>query len=170
MCEPWSTFTNAAYIVVAVFILQLDYSACLTLVGCVLALAIASSVFHYDCSRHHTPAHRMDEGAIYAVLGMLIYHVWGHNVTVFAIVVVVVSITFLILSVIDLYHLTPVFAVLITIGIWISDGPLTAAVGAALFGFAGWLRLSKYGEMDLPHGAWHLLTAACILYAWGVTL
>ena len=167
--EPIATLTNVAYLVVAVVLVVQDGSA--ALIAALTLLTIGSGAFHVLGSVKNTPAHRADEGILYAVAGVLVYLAWEANLWVLIIAMLVVGVLMLMLDKVNVIYPVGVAAVAILAGLVINGGwqvvvlPLALAVPAFLARF-----LSERFLTDLLHGVWHVLIAATVYSVWAASI
>ncbi len=146
---------------------RLDESA-LFLAVALEILALSSIAFHSGGEEHRTPAHRLDEGSMYGVIGVLGYHAWGSLTPILMIVGLLLVIVFLNLDKVDSMIVIPVSGLVITIGLIVTASTLwaLAALGAGIIAWT--LRILP--QTDVIHGLWHTTIAGAIFLAWYVSL
>ncbi len=166
--EPIATLTNVAYLAAAVALTVQDGSS--ALIAALTLLTIGSGAFHFFGSTKGTPAHRADEGVLYAVAGVLVYLAWASNLWVLIAAMLVVGVLILILDKVNVVLPVGVAALFILVGLVTNGGwqaalmPLALAVPAFLARF-----LSDRFLTDLLHGLWHVLIAATIYSVWAAS-
>ena len=164
MKEPLSTVTNAAYIILAAVVAIQDPDSML-LAASLMALGVASGLFHYYGSVIDSPSHRADEGAIYVVLSVLLIQIWGAPWWLLLPVAGGLTVLLTKMKAADLFKIAPLLSLAIILSLLLVG---QTAVALAVLGLGAISALVRFKmiESDLTHALWHILSATGLYFAW----
>lgn len=157
MKEPISTITSLLFIAAGIAVATMDSSAQI-LASFSVILGVASSAHHASGSEKNTPAHLLDEWAIYGILTALFYHAWFEIVWVLIGASALLALSYLKLREIDLFKAVPAAMIAVAAGVVVAAGPAKALIVTLIAVIALFVR-SRLKNTDLNHGIWHALAA-----------